>query len=1018
MAQGSAPILTPDQRLRVFISSTLGELAPERDAVEAAIRTLRLTPVRFELGARAHGPADVYRSYLEQSDVFVGVYWESYGWVGPEATISGIEDELERSRGRPQLIYVKEPAPEREASLHRLLDGVRNDGLASYREFGAPGELSELVLDDLAVLLTERFHGRNETRSLPGGTVTFVFVDMEGSTRLAQEHASSYPEIVGRFQSTLARTVEECGGVVIDTEGDGAFCVFPVVDQATRAAVTFQRTLSESDWPAGAVVLARVGIHTGEATRTATNYVGIEVHRAARIGAAANGGQILVSRASAKLLGQSLLDGWRLSDLGSFSLKGLDRAEELLQLFAPGLSDELQTPRARGARLVRLPAQLTGLVGRDDEIAGAASLIERHDVRLVTLTGPGGIGKTRLGVATAERAADAYPDGVYFVALADTRTTDQVVSAIAGALGLRSEGARALLATVEDRLSAERTLVVLDNFEQVVEARTVVASLLENCPGLDLVVTSRTPLRVRGEIEYAVPPLGSTEAVRLFLERAAIPRPEWTPTPSELEAVEGICTRLDGLPLAIELAAARTRVLDPQSLLERLGRKLDIVGGSMPDLPERQRTLTATIEWSHDLLKPADRTLLARLAVFVGGWTVDAAETVCGADGVADVLAGLERLSQHSLLVAEQSRAGLSRMRMLETIREFAADRLAGSTDADAMCERHASYFEHVIAEMRSRAAGETAPASMARLDDDWDDVLACLEWRFTRGEHDRFVRTMSQTWRYIWLRDRVRELMPWLGEVYAVREGLEPALRGEVCRLWGSACYQAGEYEPARDAIEEAVEILTETGPRDREAWSRTLLGGLLPYYDANLERPLAEVSRAVELFREEGNPFGLATTLGMLGTISALIGKREEALGHFAAGIDAAEKLGLPEIIGANHTLWALTDVADDDIAAARAHLDAAVGAPLYLEGTAYCLDGYAAVLLAEGDEVGAATAVGAAEGLRDRTGIHVWPIIKMAFRDHLRALESAGSDAQSARFAGRRMSAADALAFVRAR
>jgi tetratricopeptide (TPR) repeat protein len=482
--------------------------------------------------------------------------------------------------------------------------------------------------------------------------------------------------------------------------------------------------------------------------------------------------------------------------------------------------------------------------------------------------------------------------------------------------------------------------------------------------------------------------------------------------------VEGICTRLEGLPLAIELAAARTRVLDPQSLLERLGRKLDVVGGSMPDLPERQRTLTATIEWSHDLLEPADRVLLARLAVFVGGWTVDAAETVCGGDGVDDVLAGLERLSEHSLLVAEQGRAGPARMRMLETIREFAADRLGESADADVMCERHASYFEHVIAEMRSRAAGETAPAAMARLDDDWDDVLACLRWRFTRDEHDRFVRTMSLTWRYIWLRDRVRELMPWLGEVYAARDGLEPALRGELCRLWGSACYQSGAYEPARDAIEEAVEILTETGPRDREAWSRTLLGGLLPYYDANLERPLAEVSRAVELFREEGNPFGLATTLGMLGTISALVGQRDAALGYFAAGIDAAEKLGLAEIIGANHTLWALTYVADGDIGAAREHLDAAVGAPLYLEGTAYCLDGYAAVLLAEDDEVGAATAVGAAEGLRDRTGIHVWPIIKMAFRDHLAALESAGPEAESARFAGRRMSAADALAFVRAR
>ena len=359
---------------------------------------------------------------------------------------------------------------------------MRDEALASYREFGAPGELSELVLDDLAVLLTERFHGRAETRTLPGGTVTFLFVDMEGSTRIAQELAGSYPDIVARFQSTLARIVEGCGGIVIDTEGDGAFCVFPLVDQAASAAVTFQRALDETTWPEEAVVRARVGIHTGEAQRTADNYVGLEVHRAARIGAAANGGQILVSRTSAKLLGHAALDGWQLADLGAFALKGLDRAEELLQLNAPGLPEEQLAPRARGMRSVHLPKHLTGLVGREADVEHAARLLERHDIRLVTLTGPGGIGKTRLGVASAERTADAYPDGVWFVPLADTRTVDQVVGAVASALGLRSEGSRALLATIEDRLSSGRALLVLDNFEQVVEARTVVAELLASCP--------------------------------------------------------------------------------------------------------------------------------------------------------------------------------------------------------------------------------------------------------------------------------------------------------------------------------------------------------------------------------------------------------------------------------------------------------------------------------------------------------------------------------------------------------
>ena len=669
-----------------------------------------------------------------------------------------------------------------------------------------------------------------------------------------------------------------------------------------------------------------------------------------------------------------------------------------------------------GARSVHLPAQLTVLVGREDDVAVAAGVLERHDVRLLTLTGPGGIGKTRLGVATAAGAADGYPDGVYFVALADTRTTEQVVGAIAGALGLRSEGARALLSTIEDRLASSRALVVLDNFEQVVEARTVVARLLESCPGVDLVVTSRTPLRIRGETEVPVPPLARSAAVRLFLDRATVPRPDWAPAADELEIIEEICRRLDGLPLAIELAAARTRILDAASLLERLSRKLDVVGGSVPDLPERQRTLTATIEWSYDLLDAAERTLLARLAVFVGGWTLDAAEDVCSGGDVADVLTALERLSEHSLLITEQGSAGRSRMRMLETIREFAAAQLEASSDVDRLRERHASYYEGLVVELHTEPGGETAPDAMARLDDDWDDIRACMEWRFLRGDYTQLVQLVSRTWRYVWLRDRINELAPWLAGAYAARDTLEPSLRGELCRLWGSGCYQAGMFEPARDAIEEAVRLLAETGPADREAWARTVLGGLLPYFDGDLDRPFAEVSRAVTLFRGEGDPFGLATTLGMLGTISVLLGRMDEGMSQLEDGMSLAEQLGLAELLGSHHSFRALAHLARGDVEAARHHLDAAVAAPLYLEGTAYCLEGYAAVLAADGDIVLAATALGAAEGLRERTGVARWPIMNMMLHDRLSFLESAGPEAAAAQFAGCQMSPVEALALVR--
>ena len=389
---------------------------------------------------------------------------------------------------------------------------------------------------------------------------------------------------------------------------------------------------------------------------------------------------------------------------------------------------------------------------------------------------------------------------------------------------------------------------------------------------------------------------------------------------------------------------------------------------------------------------------------------------MCGGDGVDDVLGGLERIAEHSLVVSESGAAGDRRMRMLETIREFAAAKLAELPGEEALRERHSCHYEDWITELRSQIGGETAPASMARLDDDWDDILACMRWRLERGEHARFVSILSRTWRYVWLRDRVRELGPWLASTYGVRDELEPALRGELCRLWGAGCYQAGRFDVARDAIEEAVGLLTETGPLDREAWARTLYGGLLPYYDSDLERPRAEVTRAIEIFRSEANLFGLATTLGMLGTISALMGLTDEATSLLDEGIVVAETSDSARS-SARTTRSARSPTSHVTRSRPRAATSTPRSTrPTYLEGTAYCLECNAAVLLAEGDLVLAATALGAAEGLRERTGIHRWPVIGLALGARLAPLDSAGVEAEAARFAGRRMNAAEALALVR--
>jgi predicted ATPase/class 3 adenylate cyclase len=993
-------------RLRVFISSSASELPDEREAARAAVRTLRLTAL--EPGS------------AELGDVFVGVYWQSYGWTAPDAAVSVLEEEYLRATELPRLVYVKEPAPEREPELSRLLAEMRAVERVRCRTFGAPGELAEHVIDDLAALMSERFYGgRTPTNDLPEGTVSFLFADMDGSTPLVRRLGERYPAVLDAFRQIVTGAVRASGGAVVDFDGDGAFCAFSAPAEAARAAVAVQRSLAQHAWPDDVRVRARIGLHCGEAQRAPDGYVGLEVHRAARIGAAANGGQILLSGSAASALEGDPMDGWSLQDLGSFALKGLDRAERLVQLVSPDLEHHPTAPRARGASSVKLPTHLTRLVGRDAEIADVVSHLEDHGVRLLTLTGPGGMGKTRLAVAAAAQASSAYPDGVFFVPLAEATSPEQVTATVAESLGVRGEGSRPLPDTIAEQLAADRVLLVLDNFEQVLGAAAVVAELLGSCPGAEVLVTSRIPLRVRGEREYPVPPLrvpgadmeGSAAlecaAVQLFLDRARAVRPSWTPSRAEAQTVAEICRRLDGLPLAIELAASRLRVLDPESLLERLGTRLDVVGGSLPDLPDRQRTLTATIDWSHELLDEAERIVFARLSLFVGGWTVDAAEAVCADERVPDVLDTLERLVEHNLVVNVQ---GTPRMRMLETIREYAAARLEATAEADDVRARHADYFDRFIRESHSLFTAER----LHLLDAEWDNIQAVLvPSRVAARAYKSLVELASLTWRYVWLRDRVRDSTTWMRDAYEVRDTLEPSLRGELCRLWGSSLYQFGEYVPAKLALDEAVELLAEWGPRDREGWARTMLAGLLPHFEPDLEPALAEISRAVEIFREYDNAFGLATALGISGTITTLLGRSDEGVLELDEGLRAAESVGLPSLIGANRSLLALASLTLGDVAAARWHLEAAADVPLYLEGTAFCLEGMAAVALAEGDAKKAAVALGAAEGLRERTGIEAWPVVRLAFQSTVETLDGAGPEVQEARYEGRRSNPRDALA-----
>ncbi len=986
-----------DRRLRVFVSSSSGELREEREAASAVIRTLRLAPVFDEAAP-------------EGCDVFVGIYWQSYGWR-PEGGVSGLEDEYTRSLALPQLLYAKEPAPEREAPLERLLARMTEE--ERLRSFATPGELAELFVDDLAALLTQRFHGgRAPAQDLPEGTVSFLFVDIDSSTPLVRQLGDAYSAALDAFRRIVTEATRRHAGAVAGFDGDGVVSAFSVPAGAIRAAIDVQRELASASWPENVTVRARIGVHTGTIELTPNGYVGLEVHRAARIGAAANGGQVLISRAAADLLGELDTD-IELLELGSFALKGLDRSEPLLQLVAPGLEHDLPPPRARAANIVHLPTHLTELIGRSREIADVVERLQRREERLLTLTGPGGMGKTRLAVASAARVAAEYPDGVHFVALEDAATAEQVPRVVAECLGLRTEGARALVDTIEDHLSRARVLLVLDNFEHVLDARSVVTTLLAGCPGTNVLVTSRTPLRVQGEHELPVPPLAESAAVRLFLERAQATSAGWRPSPHNAEAVREICRRLDGLPLAIELAAARLRVLDPGALLGRLKRRLDVVGGSVPDLPHRQRTLTSTIAWSYDLLDESEQTLFARLALFAGGWTVEAAEAVCRDHRCAEVLGSLERLAENSLVLVERGSSGQQRMRMLETIREFAADRLRESGDEEETRRRHTAYFDEFVQSIRPLFSGSRTPEAMLLLDDEWENIEATVAPRVAARDFEPLVEIASATWRYVWLSDRVRDATAWMPFAYEARGELEPRLRGELCRIWGSSLYQLGLYEDARVALEAAVDLLAESGSPDLEAWARTILAGLLPHFEASLDGSLAEVTRAVEIFRAEQNEFGLATSLGLQGTIMTLLGDPEEGLARIDEGLAAAEVLGLSSMTGANRTLRALACLASGDVDAAHEDLRMAAGTHMYLEGTAYCLEGLAAVALAEGDPLRAATALGAAEGLRERTGIQMWPVLRMALQQTMAALDAGGPEVAEARYEGRHLSPREALA-----
>ena len=678
-------------------------------------------------------------------------------------------------------------------------------------------------------------------KQLPTGTVTFLFTDIEGSTQLLHELGDRYADVLAEHRRLLREACSAHGGIEVDTQGDALFVAFHRATDAVAAAADGQRALEDG------IVRVRMGVHTGEPIVTEEGYVGMDVHRGARIMSAGHGGQVLLSQTTQDLLDAAI----KLRDLGEHRLKDLSAPQRLYQL---GDGD---FPPLKTLHRTNLPFQPTPLIGREPELEELAEHLGEH--RLVTLVGPGGTGKTRLALQAAAEAVESFEHGVWWVPLAPVTDPERVEGAIATAIG--ADGPLA------DYLRPQQALLLIDNFEQVVAGAAQVAALIEAAPRVRVLVTSREPLRIHAECRYAVEPLPEADAVELFAERARAVDARFAPD----EAVAGICRRLDGLPLAVELAAARIGLLSPPELLARLDRALPLLTGGARDAPERQRTLRATIEWSHGLLTEEEQLLFARLAVFAGSFTLEAAERVCGAD-----LDQLQSLFEKSLI----RRWGSGRMGMLETVREFALERLDQSPEAEEVRRKHADYFLEV-ADSANLNAGRMRPGPQ-RMDIailEQDNIRAALTWTIASGAVDLGL-TIAAAMEQFWVADDPREGTRWFAALLERPEAetVPMDVRGHAMRAYGSSMHVSGHPEQAEPMWEQSLALFEQLGDEHGRAVLLHRLG-ISAMIRGRLDRARELVDESDEIHKRTGDLWGRAQTIGTLGAIARDAGDEERA-------------------------------------------------------------------------------------------------------------------------------------------
>ena len=863
---------------------------------------------------------------------------------------------------------------------------------------------------------------------LPTGTVTFLFSDIEGSTRLLQSLGERYPEVLETHQRLLREAFQAAGGTVVGTEGDSFFVVFPGAAEAVASAVAGQRALEDNEWPEGVRVRVRMGLHTGAGTLGGDNYVGLDVHRAARIAAAGRGGQLLLSETTRALVEEALPGHVTLRDLGDHRLRDLDRAERLYQAVIPGLPSDFPPIRSAEPRLGNLPTSLTSFVGRERALRDVKDLVSRS--KLVTLTGPGGTGKTSLALRAAADLQAEMEDGAFLVRLGSISDPDLVIPTIAHAFGIAEQAEHPPLELLIEHLRAKNVLLVLDNFEQIMAATEAMGELLGQLPRVRTIVTSREPLGLQGEQQYPVPPLETPdvanlpaldrlaryEAVSLFIARASAVRQGFTLTADNAGAIAEICSRLDGLPLAIELAAATTKVLNPQAVLARLVQRLPLLGGASRDVPARQRTLRDTIAWSYDMLPEQQRVLFARLSVFVGGFTLAAAESVCG-DAIDDTFEGVASLVNKSLVRQVETPAADPRFAMLSTIREFAADQLAAASQEEAVELLHAQYFLALAERAEPQLTGSGSASALNALAAEDDNLRAALDRAMSRSWIDIALRLGAALWRFWQMRGHLREGRERLGRVLAM-PGVEadPAAQIAALSAAGSLAYWMGDLPAAQRAYEDALALSREDG--DPRTIAECLYNLAFPVHlqGADVEAS-AHLHEAASLFQRAGDRAGRAKTLwGLAGMIeaddAASMAMALEALGIFQELGDRFHEGWVLQSIAVTARNLGMVDESRDRLAQGMEIFRAAgdLSAMVVFLGT------FANLAAFEGDVARALRLGGAAAASRDATdaGLAAWI---GATEERQRLVERIATDADAAQLwaEGQAMSVDEAVDYA---